>query len=135
VTEKAESLRSKWTGRIVSKYILLQIPGTVLLILIVIAIDRTIGIPTWLLWSIVIGAVLKDIILFPFVWRSYDSRTTHPMIGSRGVTVEPLSPEGYVRIRGELWQAKLVEGHGTVKEGEAVCVTEAEGIRLTVEPE
>ena len=132
---KDAKTQSKLTGGIVAKYVLLQIPTTVLLILIVVIIDQKIGIPSWLFWSVIIGSALKDIILFPFVWRSYDSRTTHPMIGEQGVAVEQLSPEGYVRIHGVLWQARLTEGYSSVEGGQTVHVKEAEGIKLIVKPE
>ena len=37
---KDEKPRSKWTGRIVIKYVLLQIPSTVLLVLILVIINE-----------------------------------------------------------------------------------------------
>jgi len=127
--------RGKWTGRIVIKYVLLQIPGTVLVILILLAIDQRLGLPSWLLWGIILGSILKDILLFPFVWRSYDSKSTHPMVGVRGVAVDRLSPSGYVRVHGQLWQAELAKGYTSVDAGRQVRVVDAKGIKLIVKPE
>jgi membrane protein implicated in regulation of membrane protease activity len=133
--EKDEKPRSRWTGRIVIKYVLLQIPSTVLLILILILINQRLEIPSWLFLSIIIGSVLKDILLFPFVWRSYDSKSTHPIVGAYGVAAESLSPSGYVKVHGQLWQAELAKGYESVDVGEIVRVIEAKGIKLVVEPE
>ena len=133
--EKDEKLRSRWTGRIVIKYVLLQVPSTVLLILIIIIINQILGIPSWLFWSIIIGSGIKDILLFPFVWRSYDSKSTHSIVGAYGVAAESLSPSGYVKVHGQLWQAELVKGYNSVDVGKIVRVIEAKGIKLIVEPE
>lgn len=133
--EKDEMPRSGWTGRIVIKYVLIQIPSTVLLILILIIINQKLRIPSWLFWSIIIGSVLKDIVLFPSVWRSYDSRPTHPIVGAHGVAVDRLCPSGYVKVHGQLWQAELAKSYNSVDVGKNVRVIETKGIKLIVEPE
>ena len=125
----------KIPGRIVIKYVLLQIPSTVLLVLILIIINQKLGIPSWLFWTIIIVSVLKDIILFPFVWRSYDSRTTHPMVEEHGVAVDGLSPSGYIKVHGQLWQAELAKDYESVDIGKTVRVIGVNGIKLVVEPE
>ncbi|NJE25122.1 nodulation protein NfeD [Thermococcus sp. MV5] len=53
------------------------------------------------------------------------------MIGLSGEVVEPLAPEGMVRIRGELWKAKSKDGI-TINIGEKVKVVEMEGLKLIV---
>lgn len=132
---KAEKTRSRWTTRILVKYALVQIPGTVLFLLIVVFVNRKLGLPFWLFWGMIVGWVIKEVVLFPFVWRSYDSRPIHPMVGAHGVAVDRLAPSGYVRVRGELWQAELANGYGSVDSGKAVRVKEAQGLKLVVEPE
>ena len=52
------------------------------------------------------------------------------MVGSKGKTVSPLAPEGFVRIKGELWEAKSVGGEINV--GEEVTVVGQDGLKLTV---
>ena len=133
--EKDEKPGNRWTGRIFSKYVLIQIPSTVLLILIIFTINQKVGIPPWLFWGIIIGAVIKDIVLFPFVWRSYDSRSTHPMVGARGIAVDHLSPSGYIRIHGQLWQAELKQGYHSLESGKPVLASDVQGINLIVKPE
>jgi len=54
-----------------------------------------------------------------------------PDIGSRGITSTAISPKGYVRIRGELWQAY---SDSIIAAGEEVTVTGMEGLLLSVAP-
>jgi membrane-bound serine protease (ClpP class) len=53
------------------------------------------------------------------------------MVGSLGEVVSPLTPEGLVRIKGELWIAVLDKGE---KAGiaEEITVTDMDGLRLHV---
>jgi len=51
-----------------------------------------------------------------------------PLIGSKGKVVSPLSPEGLVRIKGELWQA--TSAGGNVDTGEEVIVVGQNGLKL-----
>ncbi len=52
-----------------------------------------------------------------------------PDIGSRGRTTTPISPRGYVRINGELWQAS---SSSTIDAGEEIAVVGMEGMTLLV---
>lgn len=52
------------------------------------------------------------------------------MVGSKGEVVAALSPEGLVRIRGELWAAKSVSGN--LQPGGEVIVVEQDGLKLVV---
>jgi membrane-bound serine protease (ClpP class) len=54
------------------------------------------------------------------------------LIGQAGVAATPLSPDGQIRIQGELWQARSVM---PVPVGASVVVRGAEGFVLEVEPE
>jgi len=51
-----------------------------------------------------------------------------PLIGSKGKVVSPLSPEGLVRIKGELWQA--TSSGGNIDTGEEVTVVGQDGLKL-----
>jgi len=53
------------------------------------------------------------------------------MIGTKGKVVSPLSPEGLVRIRGELWVAKSTGE--TLKKGRDIIVMDQERLKLLVE--
>jgi len=54
-----------------------------------------------------------------------------PDIGSRGRTTTPISPTGYVRIKGELWQAS---SSSTIDAGEEIAVVGIEGMTLLISP-
>jgi len=53
------------------------------------------------------------------------------MVGSKGKIVNPLAPEGLVRIRGELWVAKSVGGE--IKSGESIIVVGQDSLKLVVQ--
>ncbi len=52
------------------------------------------------------------------------------MVGSKGEVAKRLDPEGLVRIKGELWQAK--SDGGNIESGEEVTVVGQEGLKLVV---
>jgi membrane-bound serine protease (ClpP class) len=54
-----------------------------------------------------------------------------PDIGSRGRTTTPISPTGYVRVNGELWQAS---SSSTIDAGEEIAVVGIEGMTLLISP-
>ena len=127
-----------WTVRILVRYVLLQVPGTALLVLILIQLRNWFDLPVWSVWGLVAISVAKDVILFPFVWRAYDwdcQNETHSMVGRRGIAKERLAPSGYIRIRGELWKAKVMGGGPPIEKGEAVRVEEMQGLTLLVRPD
>jgi membrane protein implicated in regulation of membrane protease activity len=129
--------KTPWTYKILIRYILLQIPGTVLLALILVQVNNWIELPQWIIWFIVAIWVAKDIILFPFVWSAYDwhyQDETRSMIGKRGVAKERLAPSGYIQIYGELWKAKIIEGNRPIEKGEGVLVEDMQGLILLVRP-
>lgn len=55
------------------------------------------------------------------------------MLGAIAIAQTPLSPNGQVSIRGELWQASL-RGSATLPAGAHVLVRSIEGLTLVVEP-
>ncbi|MEE9613018.1 MAG: NfeD family protein [Desulfatiglandales bacterium] len=127
-----------WSGRVVLRYALLQVPGVVLLILIFILARRWIDISPWLFWVILALWVTKDVILFPFVWRAYDwdrPKEGNSMVGERGIAKDRLSPSGYVQVRGELWKVEVMEGGHPIERGEVVRVRGIRGLTLLVKPD
>lgn len=77
--------------------------------------------------------VLKDILLFPAMRHFYLSEpTTGRVVGKSGTAVTALSPDGFVRVRGELWQARSEQ---PVPEGAVVRVRDIRGLVLFVSPE
>ena len=91
-----------------------------------------INIPLW-------GLILMMIALGAYNYKTYrlgkkalDKKPTiSPDIGSRGRTTTPVSPKGYVRINGELWQAS---SNSTIDSGEEIAVVGIEGMTLLIIP-
>ena len=52
------------------------------------------------------------------------------MVDSRGKVVSPLAPDGVIKIKSELWDAK--SAGRKIKTGEVVTVVEQDGLKLTV---
>lgn len=119
------------------RYALIQVPGIVALSLALFLLNRWNVISVWLALGILLAWVVKDVALFPFVWRSYDKDNrddTHPIIGSSGIAEGRLTPDGYVRIKGELWRAETMSGARAIDPGEDVLVRGMRGMTLLVEP-
>ena len=91
-----------------------------------------INIPFW-------GLILMMIALGVYNYINYrlgkKALTKKPMIsldiGSRGRTTTPISPKGYVRVNGELWQAS---SNSTIDAGEEIAVVGIEGMTLLISP-
>lgn len=127
-----------WSGRILLKYSLIQLPGVAFVVLLLMLVQQWVAIPSWLKWGLVGLWVAKDIIFYPFVWRAYDwdnPKDRNPMIGLRGITKDRLNPSGYISVRGELWKARVMEEGLTIEKGENVFVLGAKGLTLIVRHE
>jgi len=134
----APLLRKKgdWSARLVWRYTLLQIPVLALIVIILIVIQQWVELPAWFTWGLVIIWVIKDVALFPLIWRAYDwdhAGESNSMVGRQGVVQERLSPAGSVRVRGELWQARLMRDGSPIDKGEVIQVREIRGLTLLVE--
>jgi len=128
----------RWSARVVVRYTVLQVPALVLLVLILTLVRRWAGIPAWFVWGLVGLWVVKDVIMFPFVWRAYDTdrtRTANSMVGSRGIAKDRLAPSGHIRVRGELWQAEVMGGSPPIERGQRVWVRGISGLKLLVQPD
>ncbi|MGB5924478.1 MAG: NfeD family protein [Dehalococcoidia bacterium] len=91
-----------------------------------------INIPLW-------GLILMMIALGVYNYMTYrlgkKALARKPMvsldIGSRGRTTTLISPKGYVRVNGELWQAS---SGSTIDVGEEIVVVGIEGMTLLISP-
>jgi len=124
-----------WSARVVVRYAVLQVPAVVILVLVLTLVRRWVDLPAWFVWGLVALWVAKDVILFPFVWRAYDSDDTNSMVGTRGIAEERLAPSGYVRVRGELWQAEVMGDGPPIDRGQRVRVRGICGLKLLVQPD
>ena len=119
------------------RYLLFQIPGWILAILLLGAAHR------WLELSIPAAAglfflfVAKDFLLYPYVRKAYepDNRTGAEMlIGTIGVTKQPLDPEGYVLVKGELWRAVAAPPGQPIPQSTLVVIQAVSELTLIVTP-
>ncbi len=125
-----------WSARIVVRYTILQVPAAVLVVFILFQLRQWVDLPAWFVWGLVGLWVAKDVVLFPFVWRAYGQQRgedTSPMVGAQGTVEDRLSPSGYVRVHGELWQAEVMGGSSPIDRGQAVRIQEVRGLTLLVQ--
>ena len=69
-----------------------------------------------------------------WIWLSKRKRATvgaEALVGRTAKDVRPCRPLGYVRLDGELWQARCAEG---AEKGADVRVAALDGLTLVVEP-
>jgi membrane protein implicated in regulation of membrane protease activity len=119
------------------RYTLLNIPGLVAVILILIIIQHWVVLPMWLFWCTICFWIVKDVLLFPFVWRAYDWERpgrSRSMIGERAIARERMAPQGYVQIHGELWRAVKIDNGPPIEMGQSVKIVKMDGLTLFVEP-
>jgi len=104
--------------------------------LVLVLLRQLTGLSSLALLLVVLAWLVKDVALFPFVWRAYADDVTgfsFSPVGRRGVVVSRLAPTGMVRVRGELWRASTVTDAAPLEVGADVRVLEAQGLALTVE--
>ncbi len=121
------------------RYSLLQAPDVVLAALVVWALWKWTLIPGWAALAALALWIAKDVAIYPLVRRSFSLGESEwvgvrPLIGARGVVTEDLSPSGWIRVKGELWQARAVED-APVPGGSHVRVREVRGMTLLIEPD
>jgi membrane-bound serine protease (ClpP class) len=79
--------------------------------------------------------VAKDFMLYPFVKTAYEVAVktgAEQLIGLIGTACTAINPQGYVRVMGELWRARLEAGAQPIAKGTAIRVRAAHGLTLTV---
>ena len=92
-----------------------------------------IQIPLWGLAIIMLAWIVFSTITFRLGTRALIRKEIAGlpnMIGTKGKVVSPLTPEGLVRIKGELWVAKSATGE--MKPGSEVIVVGQERLKLVV---
>ena len=120
------------------RYLLFQILGWAILALVLYVLVHKTEVPRWAAMGLFILWVIKDLAMFPLVRSSYEgnARTgAETLIGSRGRVQEPLTPEGYVKINGELWKAQTESPDQLLARDTPVRVRGARGLTLIVEAE
>jgi len=88
-------------------------------------------------WPVLIAAAVIVLLFFALVITKVARSMRRPhatglesMVGATAVAVSPLSPEGRVRLQGEIWKARTEEG--ILNKDEPVEVLKVEGLTLIV---
>jgi len=88
-------------------------------------------------WPVLVAAAVVVLAFFMLVVRKVALVMRRPhatgaesLVGTIGVTISPLSPQGQVRLRGEIWRAKAEEGD--LLKDERIEVIRTEGLTLIV---
>jgi membrane-bound serine protease (ClpP class) len=89
--------------------------------------------PLWVLVVVMVFWAVFAVVSFIFVTRVLRRQTLvglPTMVGMRGKVRSPLTPEGQVMIKGELWGAQSIDGD--IQAGEAVTVVGQDSLQLIV---
>ena len=126
--------------RVVPRYLLFQLPGWIVAVTASAVGGRWWDLPLWICIAIPLAWVVKDLLLFPFVWQAYSTEPSRlvgegALIGVSGLAVARLAPSGYIRVGSELWRAELERGESPVPEGARVRVCGIRGLTLRVRGE
>jgi len=122
-----------FSDRTFVRYLVFQIPEWALVGLLLFAIHHYTDAPVWLLLTAGVGFALKDILLYPWLRHAYEKVGSDPgehLVGRRGVAIEEVAPEGWVRVHAELWRA---ESSHPIPAGTAIRVRDLRGHVLVVE--
>ncbi|HXG51647.1 MAG TPA: aconitate hydratase AcnA [candidate division Zixibacteria bacterium] len=114
------------------KYLVFQLPGWIAAAGVATALwhweilSRELAGAGFLIWF------LKDLLLYPRLKVAYEAARDHgskALVGAKGTVATDLAPEGYVRVRGELWRACAER---PIARGAEVEVADARGMTLFV---
>jgi membrane protein implicated in regulation of membrane protease activity len=118
-----------------TRYFLFQLPGWALIALVLYFLAGRTALPLWAAILLFGLWCLKDLVMYPWVRSAYEKNGksgVEGLIGKKGVAHEVLQPDGYIKIRGELWQARSQPPDRINKES-IVKVTGARGMTLFVQ--
>jgi membrane protein implicated in regulation of membrane protease activity len=118
--------------------LLFQIPQWFFLALFLWFLADRNAVPLWASRGFFVIWIVKDLVIFPWVRRAYanDAKTgTEELIGANAIAQERLNPEGFVKINGELWKARIDPVDQTVSPNSILKVRAANGLTLIVETE
>ena len=119
--------------RLMLAAISILVQETILTVALLVVLPRmAVILPVWVVAIILFGWAAVSVLPY----RAGSQALRQPvrpllsMIGRRGRVARPLSPEGFVYVDGELWQARSVSGK--IEAGGEVMVVAEEGMHLTV---
>lgn len=119
------------------RYLLFQIPGWLIAVAVFALVRHWNLLAEWLAILGLAAWVIKDFALYPFVRLAYETKTptgSQILVGARGVVEQELAPEGYVRVRGELWRAVADPAGQKISPGTPIEIVDVERMKLIVRP-
>lgn len=119
-----------------AKYLLMQIPGWILVVVALWFFRRWVDFPVWAAVGVFLLWVIKDILLYPFlrpVFESGRKSGIDRLIGTHGIAEELLAPSGYVRVGNELWRAEALEAEKPIPQGTRVRIRAVRGLTLLIQ--
>ena len=131
----SDPVRPRRGGAVFRRYVLFQVPGWMLAAAVGTCLYQWAGFSLGAAAAVVLLWITKDFALYPMLRASYEVDTSTPveqLVGKRAVSTHPLAPQGYVRLRGELWRAEIVDADHTIDAGATVEVVGARGLTLSV---
>jgi len=110
--------------------------GTALLLVILWLLPLWgINIPIWGKILIVVAFLIYEIVTFRLGRRALERKPAiwpEAIVGRRGKATTPLTPDGYVKVDGELWHA--LSSDTNINEGDDIVVMELDRLTLHVAP-
>jgi membrane protein implicated in regulation of membrane protease activity len=119
------------------RYWLLQVPGWGLLLLLLLAAHRYLGLPPFWAVAVFLAWFVKDWALYPILKDHYQFHAKPALkglVGRKATARETLRPSGYVEVAGVLWLAEVMDRGVSVEPGEEVTIESIDGLTLRVRP-
>ncbi len=122
------------TGRLIFAIISTILEETAIVVIVLWGLPEIgVHIPVAGLVALMVAWAVYDIITYRIGSQALRKKpliTLPGMVGSKGVVVSPLTPEGLVKIKGELWVAKSASGE--MERGVEVIVVGQNSLKLVV---
>lgn len=131
-------IKRGWSKEAVGKYVMVQIPPAALAGIFFWILWNYGILSTWLAWVCFALWIVKDVVLFFFLWPAYEPTREagrFSPVGLQGVARSDLQREGLVKVKGEIWRARPQSSCGPIRAGEKVKVVDRQGLKLIVRPD
>lgn len=127
--------KHSWSRACLLNYTLIQLPFALLFLFLLIFLQEWLEFQAWLVWAGLAAWILKDAVLFFFLWPAYEPDSgegRYSLLGQVGTAKSWINPQGLVFVQGEYWQARLAPGDPAIAPGNNVEVLDRQGLVLIV---
>ena len=134
VSDEQDAARSR-SRKTLQKYLVLQIPGAILVGILLVFLYYVELLSLRLSVLFFIGWCIKDALMYRFVRSAYEPGPPHgtaALVGQRGIVVQDLAPTGSVRVSAEHWSARAAKKDTTLTQGTSVRIVSVDGYVVTV---